>query len=275
MHSKEAAYLKKLSTAVTLFGKENTEHKLDLLKNLPIKALRDPEFTNKLHNLLLFLIAYPENSKVQLLTEKKLKLLSQQVKKNDLLMTKSINSGLPFTTSNSTFSYDTTLWLAENSDIRISPVFSEENNKEFSEYLGALLPKYASDERHKMKLNSKYRTSERVLKKFTKSALRLVLAWSHHMTIENLNENIRRIVRNKYKADRDQAVLAGRSTIMEKTNLKLKSTVAMDEFSLWTHFLKSCNKKNLSRLCQLARLKDKDFINYQRELRLFLDSMTN
>ena len=145
MRAKETAYLKNLSVASSSFSKKKMRP-ITLLENYSITGeTNDVEFIKKLHDLLLYIIAYPHSTKERAIAEKHLKKIASKIKLNKSIQTDLINSGLPHAPSFTTFSHDMVKWLVNNSDVKVIPEISEANSKGLSDALGALLPRYISE----------------------------------------------------------------------------------------------------------------------------------
>lgn len=98
----------------------SNENKNLLLKQLGTQKLPLTRFTMEYHNLLLFIIAHPSDQNILSLAEAELKRLTQTLKKAPN-KTKQVlaDSGLPFTTTLSTFSHDLVKWLIQHKEISV------------------------------------------------------------------------------------------------------------------------------------------------------------
>ena len=137
MRAKETAYLKNLSVASSSFSKKKMRP-ITLLENYSITGeTNDVEFIKKLHDLLLYIIAYPHSTKERAIAEKHLKKIASKIKLNKSFQEKLVNSGLPHAPSFTTFSHDMVKWLVDNGDLIVNPELSDANTKSLSDSIGA------------------------------------------------------------------------------------------------------------------------------------------
>lgn len=131
----------KLKTIVNFFDEKSTNQKHQYLLKLSKTKLQLNKSLVQYNNLLLFICAYPDNKTILLSAEKELARISaflkkHQVKNQDLF----INSGLPFTKSNSSFTHCTVDWLLKNAFYNVMFHSYEEPKMELNAVLALTLP---------------------------------------------------------------------------------------------------------------------------------------
>jgi hypothetical protein len=105
-----------------LFGKKETAEKLQLLRVIKPKELKSKTALQLYHDILLFLIAYPDNKQVYKLAQQKLKQLQQYIQSNETIQYRLYNSGITGTSLCAAFGFEITKWLRKQypGNIRIS-----------------------------------------------------------------------------------------------------------------------------------------------------------
>lgn len=111
--------LKELQHCYTKFDAENIIKKKALLNKIKVDQLSAKQLL-LFHNLLLFLLAYASDEKMRSMVEKKLEQISRCIKSNEELKVKLCNSGLPFTSTIASFSFDAIQYLFEHRHCALS-----------------------------------------------------------------------------------------------------------------------------------------------------------
>lgn len=102
--------LKQLQDCYTKFDVENITKKKALLNNIEVDQLSAKQLL-LFHKFLLFLLAYASDAKMKSMAVNKLYEISRLLKSNETLKTKLCNSGLPFTSTIASFSFDAIKYL--------------------------------------------------------------------------------------------------------------------------------------------------------------------
>lgn len=114
-----ATTLNALNDVVNQFGQDAAKTKASLITQLSSMDLQENQVLHY-HDILLFLVAYPDNAAVKNLAEKELKRITTFAKK-DSLGRKALpeNEGLPYNKIITRFSPDFLQWLLQHEDIRV------------------------------------------------------------------------------------------------------------------------------------------------------------
>lgn len=111
--------LNALNNVANQFGQEAAKTKASLIGQLSKMAFQEKHVLHY-HDILLFLIAYPDNATVKTLAEKELKRITAFAKKDSLSkMALPENEGLPYNKIVTRFSPDFLQWLLQHEDIRV------------------------------------------------------------------------------------------------------------------------------------------------------------
>lgn len=121
MKDKFLAALNSLHELANRYDEESAKLKAALLASLSAMKLPEAKYILQYHDSLLFLCAYPDNSKINSLAEKELKRITAYAKKNRSGR-KSMpeNEGLPYANIVTRFSPDFMEWLLQHPDIDIA-----------------------------------------------------------------------------------------------------------------------------------------------------------
>ncbi len=114
-----------LRAARTRFGPRGRAAKLDLLSKLAQQKLSRARDLRDYHDILLFLIAHPDDAHVSRLAESELQRLGARVA--ELSGRALLNSGLPGSMVESPFTLDTTAWLARRYPDDVDLVWEDES----------------------------------------------------------------------------------------------------------------------------------------------------
>ncbi len=109
-----------LKAVCNKYDTTSNENKILLLKQSATQKLPLNHALNDYQNLLLFIIAHPSDQNTLHLAESELRRLSQALKKASAKSKKNLaDSGLPYTTTLSTFSHDLVKWLVQHTEILV------------------------------------------------------------------------------------------------------------------------------------------------------------
>jgi hypothetical protein len=130
-----------LKTLANQFDEKANDTKYKTLQALHKTPLPPHKEWPAYQHLLLFLSAHPQNSAFTELLNKEKERLSKQVKKaSNAAKAQLQNSGLPHTTTLSSYSHDLLVWLAENREIKMTYDSSSEEEIELNHVLQFTLP---------------------------------------------------------------------------------------------------------------------------------------
>ena len=151
--------IKRLEKLKFDFGGDSSSKKLKCLKLMVKQKNIRPETIKKYHDLLLFISAYPDSKKVFDLAKSELKRLGELIKENSLKKEEYLDdfwdTGIIGTKKESSFTFHGTQWLVEKSKNPYSLIFNNKGlNKNFDEFLFALLPKIEKDGLYNPKLKT-------------------------------------------------------------------------------------------------------------------------
>lgn len=107
-------FLAELKRAVNDFSEDSIDLKCRLIENASELKLNSATQLSTLHDVLLFISAYPQNERMVTLAEQELRSLTQQIEKNKSLSEKLGGSGLAGTKTCGAFSLTLTRWLLAN-----------------------------------------------------------------------------------------------------------------------------------------------------------------
>ena len=147
MSSNLSKALDSLSLIVNRYSAEDNSSKIELLRRVSKVKLPLNETILTYNELLLFICAYPNNAQITSLAEKELKritvLLKSAKKLDPEIFT---NSGLPYTSVLTGFSFDCIQWLLTHPDINIKLSSFENPSFDLNEVLRLTLPSLEKSE---------------------------------------------------------------------------------------------------------------------------------
>ncbi|MBK6398095.1 MAG: hypothetical protein IPF75_07485 [Bacteroidetes bacterium] len=147
MSSNLSKALDSLSLIVNRYSAEDNSSKIELLRRVSKVKLPLNETILTYNELLLFICAYPNNAQITSLAEKELKritvLLKSAKKLDPEIFT---NSGLPYTSVLTGFSFDCIQWLLTHPDIKIKLSSFESPAFDLNEVLRLTLPSLEKSE---------------------------------------------------------------------------------------------------------------------------------
>lgn len=118
MKNKFTSTLNSLRKIATRFDEGSGKLKSDLVKTIAGMALPFGKQLLLYHDILLFLSAYPDDARLQKLSEKELKRIATHLKKSPAVRrSELINLGLPYTDTITRFSPDLLSWLVQQKDL--------------------------------------------------------------------------------------------------------------------------------------------------------------
>jgi hypothetical protein len=118
MKNKFDSALNSLQKIAVQYDEGSGRIKNDLVKSLSRMALPYGKQLLRYHDILLFFSAYPDDEKLNKLSEKELKRISSHLKKSPVAKrSELINLGLPFTDTVTRFSPDLLSWLVQQKDL--------------------------------------------------------------------------------------------------------------------------------------------------------------
>lgn len=133
--------IKSFSRYVKRFDENSFYKKKTALNNLTGCRLTPTKSLITYHDLLLFIVAFPPNKEILSIAELELSRISTFVRKLPLDVKKILtNSGLPFISATSSFSFDFVSWLQTHSHCRIISFQFLEPAFNLNEVLAVLLP---------------------------------------------------------------------------------------------------------------------------------------
>lgn len=127
------------------YGKNFSERKLKLLKALETKLVKNKKDLQALYSTLLFLLAYPDNTKVYKQASRLLQKLEHIVQSDKKISQALYNSGITHTRLCAAFSFEIVKWMRKNypDDIRLSDI--EAADGQIQSILSAVMPKVESE----------------------------------------------------------------------------------------------------------------------------------
>ncbi len=154
MVTKEEDIIKNIRNATYSFGTDSAANKKNALRVASTFKFKKPSSLAKYHDLLLFLLAYPENSELRILAQNEMNRLAHSVKHLSESKKEKLDlSGLAFTNTHGGFSISIIKWLLKEFPEQVSiHSFDEEgvHPKEILKHaLGEMEFELASDEKLK------------------------------------------------------------------------------------------------------------------------------
>ncbi|HNF72685.1 MAG TPA: hypothetical protein PLP34_09735, partial [Chitinophagaceae bacterium] len=123
------------------FGQENRNKKLAIVKQRVLFHKRNAEEVKQWYHRMLFVLAYPDDARMYRRAEFQLKHLGEDLKKGHAAScTEWVNSGLPYSVTNTRFSHQLLCWLAQQVDVEAEADVLEEDAWPLSEVLKPALP---------------------------------------------------------------------------------------------------------------------------------------
>ncbi len=108
---KQDLLIKKLFQFRNQFGSAISVQKKKLLEKINPEQIKNKQLMNLLYNMLLFLLAYPDNKTIYTLAKEKLFVLENYVKANETIQTKLYNTGVTGSVVCAQFSFEIVKWL--------------------------------------------------------------------------------------------------------------------------------------------------------------------
>lgn len=140
-----ASLIKQLSIIRNRYGKNIAARKLYLLTTLDREKLIGKKEITGYYDLLLFLIAYPDNRKVYERALRSLKQLERYIQSHQHIKEKLFNSGISYTKLCAAFGFDIVKWIKEKFPDSIRIRSFEADTGQISSVLSAVLPKIESE----------------------------------------------------------------------------------------------------------------------------------
>lgn len=133
-----------------------------------------------------------------------------------------------------------------------------------------ILYKLAETEQQKIKKRKNYRSSDKILLKFTQSNLELNSANANPPQVTDIIDKIKKLITITYRNDATRAEAEAVKTFLQQTAVALpkKETErkVLTEFALWAKAMNINNREKLSLLATGIRLKTGNLYRYQQQL---------
>ena len=134
-----SSLLHRLTAIANQFDEERQGEKLELLRACSAHSIPAPKLLMRYADVLLFLVSHPGNGALQKLAEKEMARLTRHLKQHGLKATYE-NSGLPYSTTLSRFSYDIIDWMLHSGDVQLRFDSFTEESQDLNEVLKLSLP---------------------------------------------------------------------------------------------------------------------------------------
>ncbi len=126
----------------------------------------------------------------------------------------------------------------------------------------------ANSEYKKISASKKYRTSKRILLKFTESNIALNLGKKIPVSIGDITTKVRQMIQREYKGDREQAEIGSSNLFLSNTNynetLNTNENLVLKEVALWANAFQIMDSNKLKILTQIIKTKPVDVYAYQQ-----------
>lgn len=143
--NKSASLIHQLFSIRNQYGQKNSTQKLNLLRSLAGLQVTGKKALQSYYDLLLFLIAYPDNRAVYELASQSLQQLESYIQSHKKIKDSLFNSGITQTQLCAAFSFEIVKWIKKNhrEDIRLSSFDADDG--QIQSILAVVMPRIESE----------------------------------------------------------------------------------------------------------------------------------
>lgn len=149
--AKSELLIKTLFSIRNKYEKKFTDQKVDCLQSIIINKLRSKNAVLLYNDVLLFLIAFPDNKNIYRLAQEKINELEKHIKGNGSLQYSLYNSGIRNSSLCAAFSFEIVKWLSSNFTANIRLNSFEAPDEQIRSILTAVMPKIETEKMQESK----------------------------------------------------------------------------------------------------------------------------
>ena len=143
--SRAETLISRLFSIRNKYGKKFSKEKLKLISAISLEGLKSKRALQSWYDILLFLLAYPDNTSIHRASSQALQLLQSHLQSHEHLKGRLFNSGITTTNLCAAFGFEIVKWLRKNhpNDIRLSSF--EAHSGQIQSILSVVMPKVESE----------------------------------------------------------------------------------------------------------------------------------
>jgi hypothetical protein len=127
------------------YGEEFTTQKLQLLAAISKEKLKSKKALEAWHEILLFLLAYPDNASIEQVAFQALQELHSYIQSNETIRARLYNSGMTHTKLCAAFGFEIVKWLTTKFPRDVSLSSFEASDEQIQSILSVVMPKVESE----------------------------------------------------------------------------------------------------------------------------------